>query len=102
MIADLPDDARIYADDSMYSTFGDDISEYVCIIYCYQFPNKVLFRTKNDFEVDRELEAMSEVAVEEGWGDEQFYMEALELGYTAEDFPDPEVARKQMEEHGLI
>ena len=35
MIADLPDDMRVYADDSSYDMFGDDASEFVprCVYY---------------------------------------------------------------------
>ena len=99
MIADLPDDARIYADDSKYDLFGDDASEFVCMA---TNDKMVILQTKDDIDVEEELRGTAEVAIEFGWGDEEFYMELLERGYTFEDFPDPEIAKAQMEEHGLI
>jgi len=95
MIAYLPDDMRICADDI-------DESEFVCLFTTVGSPSVCVLQSKADIDVEDELSCMAEVAKEFFWGDEEFYMEALERGFIPEDFPDPEIARKQMEEHGLI
>ena len=102
LIANMPDDARIFADDSSYSTFGDDASEFVCVINTLQKPGMVVLQSKKDIDVLEELNSMAEVAIDDGWSDDDFYREALERGFTYEDFPDPEHAKKQMEYYGLI
>ena len=48
------------------------------------------------------LEELVEIALEENWSDDEFYREALERGFTPEDFPDTELVADRMESYGLI
>lgn len=101
MIADLPDDMRIYADDSSYSLFGNDASEFCCIAASPQFPKMCILQSKSDIDVGEELYGMAEYAEEENWEEQDFFIEAYERGFKPEDFDDPEWAEKQYENYGL-
>lgn len=48
-----------------------------------------------------ELQKLAETAIEENWSDDDFYREALERGLTADDFPNPEKAKQDMENYGI-
>lgn len=98
MIADLPDDMRVFADDGR--DFFRDNSEFVCISASDQ-ENMAVFQTKNDIDVEEELKAMADAAIDEGWSDDDFYREAMERGYKPEDFHDPEHVQEQLKHYGL-
>ena len=55
MIADLPDDMRVYADDG--TDFFKGNSEFLCISASEEF-SMAVFQTRNDFEPVEETEAM--------------------------------------------
>ena len=103
MIANLPDDMRIYADDSAYDMFGDDASEFVCLVTSSQVPGKAVLQKKTDIDVQEELSCMADLMIACCESDDVLYAEALERGFVPEDFPDPvETRRRMTEEYGLL
>lgn len=78
LIADLPDEMRIYADDA-HSMFGDDASEFVLLLTSPQFPDRAVFQTKSDIDVEETLNCIAEDT-----GDD-FVEEAAELGFIKKD-----------------
>ena len=52
MIADLPDDMRVYADDAEY--FGDDVTEFCDILVSKREPRKAILQTPHDFDTFEE------------------------------------------------
>lgn len=84
MIADLPDDARIFADDG--SRLFEGNSEFVSLCHCKQYPNRIVLQTKNDFDVQTELEARLEHYAEEEWDEYDAFLDLAEDGYTLDDF----------------
>lgn len=101
IIKDMPDDMRIYADNGKFSMF-EDVSEFVFLVTDARHPKMAILQSKADIDVEEELRCIAEIAVEEGWSDDEFYREILDRGFTADDFPDPEKARADMEYYGLI
>ena len=100
MIANMPDDARIFADNG--SRLFENNSEFVCIVSQAGHPDKVVFQSTADIDTKEELRAMGEAAIDEGWSDADYYAEALERGFAPEHFADPQHARQQMQSYGLI
>ena len=100
MIADLPDDMRVYADDG--TDFFKGNSEFLCISVSEKF-SMAVFQTRNDFEPEEETEAMLQYFSEhDEWDEVDAWMEFYDHGYKPEDFADPDWAREQMENYGLI
>lgn len=85
MLENVPDDARIYADDGDGGMFEGN-SEFVELCYCEQFPHMIVLQTKRDFDYVDELEAKLEYYSEENWNKTDMVMELFEHGYVAEDF----------------
>lgn len=85
MLANLPDDARIYADDGTDGSFEGN-SEFVEMCYCSWFPKKVIFQTRDNFDYVEELEAKLEHYSEENWDEIDKIRDLAEHGYVAEDF----------------
>ena len=104
MIANLPDDMRIYADDCEYEMFGEDASEFVCLAtgFLEGEEKKCVFQTKNDIDVEEELSCMADIAIEENWSDQDYFMEASDRGFKPEDFIDKEWAKREFKQYGLI
>lgn len=100
LIADLPDDMRVYADDGRFSMF-ENPSEFICLVTNNR-DDKCILQSEADIEVEDVLSELAELAFDYGWSDDDFYREALERGFTADDFPDPEKAKQDMENYGLI
>lgn len=105
MIANLPNDARIYLDDG-YSFFEGN-SEVVIVCHgAGQYENKVVLQTKNDFDVANELEERLKYYSDNDWDELDAMMDMLEDGYTIEDFKYDDDrymwAREFAENHGLI
>jgi len=97
MIAELPDNMRIYADDGLYNMF-DDNSEFVTIelVSNSKNNNMCILQTKNDFETDNEIMAWYE-QVKAGIIDEDtFWNNFYETGYDYDDFKDLEMQRKAL------
>lgn len=93
IIAGLPDDMRIYADDGVHNMF-DNNSEFVATS---SNRNKCILQTKNDFEIDNEIMAWYE-QVKMGIIDEDtFWNDFYEIGYDYDDFKDLEMQRKALE-----
>ena len=84
MLKDVPDDARIYADDG-YRMFEGN-SEFVELCHCIQFPHMIVLQTKHDFDYVDELEAKLEHYSEENWNEMDMVKNLSEHGYNAEDF----------------
>ena len=85
IIADLPDDARIYLDDGKGGTYENN-SEIVDTLYCEYFPKKLILQTRDDFEYWNEIEATLDYYREEGYDELDAFLELGERGYTLEDF----------------
>lgn len=85
MLANLPDDARIYADDGTNGSFEGN-SEFVEMCYSSQFPKVVIFQTKDDFDYVEELEAKLTHYLEEDWEECDAITDLSEHGYVPEDF----------------
>ena len=101
MIADLPDDMRVYADDGLGSL--KENSEFVCIcILESSRDNMAVFQTANDIDVVEETEAMLDYFSDIELDEQDAWIEINERGYKPEDFADPDWAREQMENYGLI
>lgn len=99
MIADLPDDMRVYADDGLRSR--KENSEFVCIAASSQ-DNMAVFQTANDIDVEEETADALEYFEEYGWEEQDAWSELVERGYKPDDFADSDWAREQMENYGLI
>lgn len=84
MLENVPDDARIYADDGAGMFEGN--SEFVELCHCKQFPHMIVLQTKHDFDYVYEIEAKLEHYSEENWSETDMVMELSEHGYNAEDF----------------
>jgi hypothetical protein len=93
MLADLPDDARIYADDGTNGSFEGN-SEFVEMCYSPQFPKIVIFQTRYDFDYVEELAAKLEHYSEECWDEKDVVNNLSEHGYVAEDFDDDDDIRE--------
>ena len=99
MIANLPNDMRIYADDSSF--LGDDCSEFYTIFVSPR-TQKAIFQTAKDFDTIEETKAILDYYFENDLDEQDAWMELSEYGYKPEDFADPEYAKTQMENYGLI
>ena len=99
MIADLPDDMRVYADDGLRSL--KENSEFVCISVSNR-DNMAVFQTANDFDVVEKTEAMLDYFSDIELDEQDAWIEIYERGYKPEDFADPNWAREQMINYGLI
>ena len=100
MIADLPDDMRVYADDG--TDFFKGNSEFLCIAASKEF-SMAVFQTRNDFEPIEETEAMLQYFSEhDEWNEVDAWLEFYERGYKPEDFADSDWARENMENYELI
>ena len=99
MIADLPDNMRIYSDDG--TDFFKGNSEFVCIAVNDE-DNMAVLQTVNDIDVIEETKAALEYFSKNDWNELDAMIEMVEMGYQPEDFPNPEWAREFMEDHGLI
>lgn len=99
MIANLPDDMRVYADDGIRSR--KENSEFICISPSKD-DNMAVFHTANDIDVVEETEAMLKYFFENNIEEQDAWIEIAERGYKPEDFADPDWAREQMENYGLI
>ena len=100
MIANLPDDMRVYADDAIL--LGHEPSEFCCIFISSREPRKALLQTTKDFDTVEETEAFLTYAMENDWNEQDAWMELSERGFKPEDFADPDYARAQFENYGLI
>lgn len=99
LIENLPDDMRVYADDGIRSR--KENSEFICISPSKD-DNMAVFHTANDIDVVEETEAMLEYFFENNIEEQDAWIEIAERGYKPEDFADPDWAREQMENYGLI
>lgn len=99
MIANFPDDMRVYADNG--SSLFEENSEFVCICYDNE-SGKAVLQIKDDLDVYEELTEALEYFSDNDWDECNAWTELSERGYNPEDFPDPEYARSQMENYGLI
>ena len=100
MIADLPDDMRVYADDG--TDFFKGNSEFLCIAASEEF-SMAVFQTRNDFEPIEETEAMLQYFSEhDEWNEVDAWLEFYDRGYKPEDFADSDWARENMENYGLM
>lgn len=99
IIENLPDDMRVYADDGIRSR--KENSEFICISPSKD-DNMAVFHTANDIDVVEETEAMLEYFFENNIEEQDAWIEIAERGYKPEDFADPDWAREQMENYGLI
>ena len=99
IIANLPDDMRVYADDGIRS--WKENSEFVCISAGTDDKMAVL-HTANDIDVVEETEAMLAYFLENDIEEQDAWIEIAERGYKPEDFAEPDWAREQMEHYGLI
>ena len=99
MIANLPDDMRVYADDGIRSL--KENSEFVCISHSKDH-NMAVFHTANDIDVVEETEAMLKYFYDSDVEEPDAWIEIAERGYKPEDFADPDWAREQMKNYGLI
>ena len=101
MIQNLPDDMRIYADDSSYDMFGDDASEFVCLVTSDTAPGMAVLQSKRDIDIKEETSSMCEIAAEFDWDEQDFWTEVHERGYKPEDFYDSEWAEENLKHYGL-
>ena len=99
MISNLPDDMRVYADDGLRSR--KENSEFVCIASS-SYDNMAVFQTANDIDAEEETNAALACFSENDWDECDAWIELSERGYKPEDFHDPDWAREQMENYGLI
>lgn len=98
MIANLPDDMRVYADDGV-ELFIDN-TEYVCILSNSTY-NMAVLQTANDIDAVEETTEMLKWFADNNWEEQDAWIEIAERGYKPEDFADPDWARQQMENYGL-
>ena len=106
LLSNVNDNAMIYLDDGS-RCFSNDNSEVVCVLPgALQFENMVVLQTKNDFDVESELEARFEYYSENDWDELDAVMDLFEDGYTVEDFKyndDRYMWIKEFaESHGLV
>ena len=106
LIKNLPDDMRICADDGSKGMFSDN-SEFVTLIYTKENKNNIcVLQTKNDFDLQKELQSMLNNAIDDYLFDEQgFWIDFNDMGYKYTDFEDEERqewAKEQLENYGLI
>ena len=99
LIENLRDDMRVYADDGIRSR--KENSEFICISPSKD-DNMAVFHTANDIDVVEETEAMLKYFFENNIEEQDAWIEIAERGYKPEDFADPDWAREQMENYGLI
>ena len=105
LIADMPDDASIYLDDG--NDFFSGNSEVVEVVQgALQYEKKVILQTKNDFDVEEELEAKFTYYSDNDWDELDAVMDLFDSGYTVDDFKyndDRYLWIKEFAEyHGLI
>ena len=48
-----------------------------------------------------EINVLADVAIEQGWSDDEFYQEALNRGFVPDYFPDPSHAKSQLRYYKL-
>ena len=103
LIKNLPDDMRVCADDGDHGMFEGN-SEFLTLVYTPK-RDKCVLQTKNDFDLENELEAMLEFASENDIDEQDFWTTFSETGYKYTDFEDEEEqnwAKEQLENYGLI
>lgn len=100
MIANLPDDMRVYADDAV--ALGHDPSEFCCLFVSSMKPRKAILQTAKDFDAVEEAEAILTYAMENDWDEQDAWMKLSERGFKPEDFANPDYAREMYENYGLI
>lgn len=106
IIANMPDNARIYLDDGY--TFTEGNSEVINISYVAnsRTGDMAILQTKNDIDVAEELEARFEYYSENDWDELDAVMDMLEDGYVLDDFrydDDRYLWMKEFcENHGLV
>lgn len=102
MIAGLPDDVRVYADDGT-ELFGADNSEFLTVVYNTRKMMCVM-ETAHSFDVDEEVKAMLEYASENDFDEQDFWIDFCERGYLPEMLVDDERKAfiiQQLKEYGL-
>lgn len=102
MIKDLPDDMRVYDSRDLESP-----EEFVSCFVCDNGRKTFFtFETRDDFDVETELEAMFDHFVDNDIDELDGAMLLVDMGYTAEDFDYNKDRRLWFEtftkEHGLI
>ena len=104
IIADYPDDMRIYADDGSMGMFSDN-SEFLVICSIVGNDKMCVFQRRDDFETDIELEAWCKWASENNIAEQDFWIEFTERGYVPADFYNEEKeawAYENLKNYGLI
>lgn len=110
IIADLPDDMRVYADNGFTILKGE---EFLCGFGITNgrnskdpdYEERFVLQTKRDFNVVEELEAMCEYVMENDIDEQDFWTVFVERGFKPEDFADAEReawAKEQLENYGLL
>ena len=105
LIEYMPDDARIYLDDGDRMFEGN--SEVIFAVQgALQYRDKVILQTKNDFDVEEELEARLDYYSSNDWDELDAVMDLLDDGFVIDDFKyndDRYLWIKEFaEDHGLI
>lgn len=99
-IAYLPDEMRIFADDAKH--LGDDCSEFCSLFISRREPRKAILQTTYDFDAQKRTTDLLKYFSENDYEEQDAWIELSEMGFRPEDFADPEYAKQQMENYGLI
>ena len=111
MIANAPDDALVYLENPHMFKNAQKAHELAGVRYSICDGDYFWFERYCDENIADEVEAIANVAIEEGWGDEEYVMEVLGKeghGYTLEDIKKNcnkdvyEFIVKAAREHGMI
>ena len=85
LIENMPDEARIYLDDGR--SFFEGNSEVVCLVRGeWGYKDKVILQTKNDIDLEEELDARLDYYRENDWDEYDSLLNLSDMGYTLEDF----------------
>lgn len=107
LIADLPGNMRVYADNGSVGMFSDN-SEFVTVLTAYGVNDMCVLQTKRDFDVNEEVTSMRDHFVKKDTDDihkQDFWYLFHELGYSYDDFKNPadqDEAKKNLIKYGLI
>lgn len=66
-LANYPDDARIYIDGQPMDHFDEEAAEIIDMICWVKKPKRIIFQTRDDFDVDEEIREKSKYLREKGF-----------------------------------
>jgi len=98
LLADIPDDERVYLDNGNGCFEGDEVVDATFISNARGTEHRVLIRTRHDLDIATWLDGVMVYFDEEGWDDVDAFNDLGEYGFTLDDFDYDPVVYEQVKE----